>query len=113
MIRIDEQDDVGLADLFSQRGAVLGPGGCVDDDGAGIFGGAEGGRQGYLRKNGLDLVCDKDVFDEGGNETGLAGPFVATDAYANFRAGGSVSTKAQIRGDAISRTHRRPFFSLR
>lgn len=83
VVGVDEEDDVGLADLLAEGGAVLRTGRGVDDGGGDILGRANARRDGDLGEDGLDLVAHEDVLDEGGDEARLAGALVAADTDAN------------------------------
>lgn len=83
MIRVDQQDDIRLSNLLAQGVSLLREGGGVDDGGGDIFWRPDGGRNGNLRQDGLDLVRHEDIFDEGSDEAGLSGALVAADADAH------------------------------
>lgn len=84
MVRVDEQDDVRLADLLPEVVALLRERGGVDNGGGDVFGRADAGRDGYLREDGLDLGGDEDVFDEGGDDGAFSDFGIAADADADW-----------------------------
>lgn len=95
MIGVDEEDDIGFANLLAQGRSVLRSRGCIDDGGCDILRGADAWRDGDLGKNRLNLAGDELVLDESGNEGGFAGALVTADADADCGIGvsgrGSVS----------------------
>lgn len=97
VVGIDEQDDVGFADLLVQGGSVLGQGRGVDDGGGDIavVGGPDVGREGDGRQGRLNPGGDEDIFDQGCDEAGFPGAFVAakanTDRYYRRWLGISIS----------------------
>ena len=84
MVAVDQQYDIRLPQSVAQVVPFLGEGGGVDDDGGDVLGGADAGREGDGREDGLDLVGREGVFDERRNERGFAYAFVAADDYADW-----------------------------
>jgi hypothetical protein len=90
VVRIHQQDHVGFPNLAREVVPFLGNSRGIDNGRCSdIFGSSDGRRNGYLWKNWLDLICDKDTFDERGDETGLASALVTADADPNWLCGQS------------------------
>lgn len=70
----------------------------VDDGRGDIFGRANARRDGDLGKNRLDLAGHEDIFDQGGDETGFPGAFIAADADAHCS---GISGRRQIVGAGL------------
>ena len=83
MVRVYQQNHVGLSDLLAQGGSVLRSGRRVDDGGDDIFL-AGHRRDGYLGENCLDLARVEGVLDHRDNQARLARTLVAADANANI-----------------------------
>jgi len=94
VVAVDEQDDIALTDLFLEDFALLWDRGGVDDGGGDIFRGAQCWWEGDGRQDGLEGRGDEGVFDEAGEEGGLADLLVAAYAYSDW--GGLVSGGALI-----------------
>jgi hypothetical protein len=91
VIRVDEQYDVGLAELFAESMALVGQRGGVDDGGRDVVWRAERGRDGDLGEDGLDLGRDEDVFDERRDDGALADALIAAYTDSDWR--GSVAMR--------------------
>lgn len=83
MVRVDQKDNIRLADFLAQCVSLLGQGGCIDDGGSDIFWSPNTGRDGDLGKDGLNLVRHENIFHERGDKTRFSGPLVAADTNAN------------------------------
>jgi hypothetical protein len=84
VIGIYEQDDVALSNLLAKRGSILGAGRRVDNGCGDIVRIPDAGRNSDLWKDGLNLVGDELIFDEGRNEAGLASALIAADADSDY-----------------------------
>lgn len=83
MIGVYEEYNIRLANLLPQIVSLLGQGRGIDDSGGDIFRCSYTRRYGDLGKDRLDLVGNEDIFDEGGDQAALPGPFIPADTYAN------------------------------
>lgn len=84
MVAVYQQDHIAFADFFLESVALLWYGRRVDNRCGDIFGCAKGGWERDWRQDRLQGSGNEGVFDEAGEQGGLADLLVTADAYADL-----------------------------